>query len=122
MQHNPVLDANLACISRYNPKLSEKIIKITELKNEIYFAQTVLNEPNLVYNGFVLHDLNGAENEAVEIFNKTENHPLIPLVEELLHKLSDSCLPLHPEPAPYDCLQLHRDCPLMILTSLHTGF
>ena len=77
MQHNPVLGANLACISRYNPKLSEKIIKITELKNEIYFAQTVLNEPNLVYNGFVLHDLNGAENEAVEIFNKTENHPLM---------------------------------------------
>lgn len=73
MRNNPVLDKNLACIARYNPNLKYRILQIQYLKNDISFVQTVLHEPNLVYNGTHLHNNYGAQAEAKEIFERTEN-------------------------------------------------
>ena len=63
----------MSFISKYNPKLSEKIMKIESLTNDISFVNTVLNEPNLQYNGIFLHSKYGAESEAKEIFEKVQN-------------------------------------------------
>jgi len=75
LNSNPILDANLACISKYNPELKYKIIRINSLKNDISFVNTVLQEPNLMYNGVYIHNNYGAELEAREIFSKAENSP-----------------------------------------------
>ena len=74
MNNNPILDANLACISKYNPNLKYKIMRITSLKNDISFVNTILHEPNLMYNGIYLHNNYGAEIEAREIFSKVVNN------------------------------------------------
>ncbi len=76
MNNNPVLDANLACISKYNPELKYKLMRINSLENDISFSETVLKEANLLYNGFPLHNNYGAEAEAKEIFSKLENNSL----------------------------------------------
>ena len=76
MNNNPVLDANLACISKYNPELKYKLMRINSLENDISFSETVLKEVNLLYNGFPLHNNYGAEAEAKEIFSKLENNSL----------------------------------------------
>ena len=60
----------MSFISKYNPKLTEKILKIDSLTKDISFADTVLGEPNLLYNGEYLHNNYGAEAEAKEIFEK----------------------------------------------------
>ena len=73
MNNNPVLDSNLACIAQYNPNLRYKILQVKELKNNISFSETVLKEPNLEYNGVLLHDVYGAEVQAKEIFSKIKN-------------------------------------------------
>lgn len=70
MKNNPILDKNLSFISKYNPKLTEKILKIDSLTKDISFVNTVLGEPNLLYNGEYLHNNYGAEAEAKEIFEK----------------------------------------------------
>lgn len=64
------MDKNLSFISKYNPKLTEKILKIDSLTKDISFVNTVLGEPNLLYNGEYLHNNYGAEAEAKEIFEK----------------------------------------------------
>lgn len=48
-------------------------MKIESLTNDISFVNTVLNEPNLQYNGIFLHSKYGAESEAKEIFEKVQN-------------------------------------------------
>lgn len=73
MKNNPVLDKNLSFISKYNPKLAEKIMQVESLTKDISFVNTVLNEPNLQYNGIFLHSNYGAESEAKEIFEKVKN-------------------------------------------------
>lgn len=70
MKNNPILDKNLSFISKYNSKLTEKILKIDSLTKDISFVNTVLGEPNLLYNGEYLHNNYGAEAEAKEIFEK----------------------------------------------------
>ena len=64
MKNNPILDANLKQIARYNPELRDKIMKIEHLTQDIQFSNTALQEANLNYNGIPLHDLVGAELEA----------------------------------------------------------
>ena len=76
MNSNPILDANLACISNYNPDLKYKIMRVNSLKNDISFVNTVLQEPNLMYNGYYLHNNYGAEVEAREIFSNVSNNNL----------------------------------------------
>ena len=76
MKNNPVLDANLSHIEKYNPKLKYKILKIKELTKDISFTNTVLNEPNLSYNSIPLHSHYGAESQAKEIYEKVTNNNL----------------------------------------------
>ena len=59
--NNPILEKNLGCIRRYNPKLAEDLLKISELKNNFELVETQFKEPNLVYNGLHLHSQEGAE-------------------------------------------------------------
>ena len=73
MKSNPVLEANLACISKYNPSLKYKIMRIEFLKNDISIVNTILQEPNFMYNGVYLHNNYGAEAEAKEIFAQVTN-------------------------------------------------
>lgn len=75
MTDNPILDKNLACISKYNPKLAEDLLKITTFAANFTLVETDLNETNLTYNGVELHSRLGAENEAKEIFEKVNNTP-----------------------------------------------
>lgn len=51
-------------------------MRINSLKNDISIVNTILQEPNIMYNGVYLHDNYGAEAEAKEIFSKIENTPL----------------------------------------------
>ncbi|MBR2526124.1 motility associated factor glycosyltransferase family protein [bacterium] len=74
MNNNPILDANLECIARYNPELKSKIMQINSLKNDINFVNTILQEPNIMYNGVYLHNNYGAEIEAKEIFLSLTNN------------------------------------------------
>lgn len=48
-------------------------MRIEAFKNDISLVNTVLQEPNLMYNGVYLHNNYGAESEAKEIFEKVEN-------------------------------------------------
>lgn len=77
LNDNPVLDANLACISKYNPNLKYKIMKINSLSNNLSIVNTLLQESNFMYNGFYLHNNYGAEAEAKEIFSEIKNTPLM---------------------------------------------
>ena len=77
MKNNPILDANLKQIARYNPKLCEKLMKLESLTQDIQFSNTAMQEANLSYNGVPLHDLIGAEIEARNIFSKVKNNPLM---------------------------------------------
>lgn len=70
---NPTLDKNLACINRYNPKLAQDLLNLSELQNKVEMLQTEANEPNLAYNWVPLHSSKGAEIEAKEIFSNTQN-------------------------------------------------
>lgn len=76
MNNNPILEANLACIAKYNPELKHKIMSINSLKNDISFVNTVLQEPNIIYNGVYIHNNYGAELEAKEIFKNSDNNAL----------------------------------------------
>lgn len=77
MKNNPILDANLKQIARYNQELCNKILKLVELTQDIQFSNTALQEADLNYNGIPLHDLIGAEIEAKNIFSKVKNTPLM---------------------------------------------
>lgn len=72
---NPILDKNLECIASYNPELSEKILNLPHLNNQIELIETDLKEPNLLYNGIPLHDQSGAEAEAKKGFDEVKNTP-----------------------------------------------
>ncbi len=74
MNNNPILEANLTCISKYNPDLKYQIMRIDSLKNDISIVNTILQEPNMMFNGVYLHNNYGAEAEAKEIFAKVENN------------------------------------------------
>ena len=77
MKNNPILDANLKQIARYNPELCEKLMKLEYLTQDIQFSNTAMQEANLSYNGVPLHDLIGAEIEARNIFSKVKNNRLM---------------------------------------------
>ena len=61
---NPILDKNLECIGKYNPKLVQDILNLPCLTNSIELTETDLKEPNLNYNFLPLHSSTGAEIEA----------------------------------------------------------
>lgn len=73
--NNPIFDNNLAGIYRYNPKLVETLIGVTELTNNLGLVETDLKEPNLTFNGIELHAKSGAEIEAKQIFQNVKNTP-----------------------------------------------
>lgn len=77
MKSNPILDANVAQIARYNPALRDEIMGVEFLTQDIQFSNTAMQEANLTYNGVPLHDLVGAEIEAKNIFAKVQNNPLM---------------------------------------------
>lgn len=68
-----ILQKNLSIIKDYNLELCEKISNFNVLENEIELSETLLKEPNFTYNGIPIHDINGAEKEAQNIFNKAED-------------------------------------------------
>lgn len=70
---NPVLDKNLECIERYNPKLKKDLLDLPYLTHSIKLIETELKEPNLTFDGFALHSQTGAEIEAQKIFNDIDN-------------------------------------------------
>lgn len=70
---NPVLDKNLECIEKYNPKLKKDLLELPYLTHSIKLIETELKEPNLTYEGFALHAQSGAEIEAQNIFNDISN-------------------------------------------------
>lgn len=70
---NPVLDKNLACIARYNPKLKKDLLELPYLTHSIKLIETELKEPNLTFDGLALHAQSGAEIEAQNIFNDIYN-------------------------------------------------
>lgn len=70
---NPVLDKNLECIARYNPKLKKDLLDLPYLTHSIKLIETELKEPNLAYDGLALHAQTGAEIEAQNIFNDIYN-------------------------------------------------
>lgn len=72
---NEILESNLKAISKYNEDLVAKISSLTELKNNISLCKTDLQEHNLTYNNVPIHSQNGAEIEAQNIFNNTEDNP-----------------------------------------------
>lgn len=73
---NPTLDKNLECIARYNPKLKDALLGLKYLENSIQLVETELKEPNLAYNGMVLHSQSGAEAEAKNVFAKVSDNPV----------------------------------------------
>lgn len=70
---NPILDKNLECIARYNPKLTQDLLNLKSLTNQIELAETVTGEPILLYNKIPLHSEFNAEAEAKEIFLQAQN-------------------------------------------------
>ncbi len=76
MSGNPILDKNLTCIARYNPKLKQDLLDLKYLTQDIQLIETDLKEPNLTLNGRPLHAQSGAEAEAKNVFAKTQSTPL----------------------------------------------
>lgn len=74
-EKNPILEKNLECIGRYNPKLKELLNNLKSLDNSFEVVETELKEPNIIYNGVSLHSPKGAEAEAKRIFESTPNTP-----------------------------------------------
>lgn len=72
---NFLLNKNLKCIERYNPKLKEKLLNLPLSSNRIDFIETKLIEPNLSFNGIPLHSQEGAEIEAKTSFDGVRNTP-----------------------------------------------
>lgn len=70
---NPILDNNLKCIERYNPKLKKDLLELPYLTHSIKLIETELKEPNLTFDGLALHAQSGAEIEAQNIFNDIYN-------------------------------------------------
>lgn len=70
---NPILDKNLECISKYNPKLKEKLLNLSELTTNIELIETELKEPNLLYDGVPLHSQQGADAEIEHAFDNISN-------------------------------------------------
>ncbi len=70
---NPTLDKNLDPISRYNPRLKQKLLDLPYLTNDIQLVETHLKEPNLKYNDLFLHSQEGAEKEAKDLFAKSND-------------------------------------------------
>lgn len=70
---NPILDNNLKCIEKYNPKLKQDLLDLPYLTNKIDLIDTALKEPNLTFNDIPLHAQSGAEIEAQNIFNALNN-------------------------------------------------
>ncbi len=73
---NPILDKNFSAISKYNRKLSQDLLHLPYLTNSIKLIETNLKEPNVAYNGLILHSQDGAELEAKNIFSKNKNNPI----------------------------------------------
>lgn len=73
---NPILDKNLDCIEKYNPLLKEKLLELPYLTAKIELIETELHEPNLSFNDLPLHNKNGAEIEAKELFKKAADTKL----------------------------------------------
>lgn len=73
---NPTLDKNLDAIARYNNKLAQDLLNLPYLTSSIKLIETNLKEPNLAYNGLILHAQDGAELEAKNTFSKAINNPL----------------------------------------------
>lgn len=74
MKNNPVLDKNLNYISKYNPDLAKKVMNIDYLKHDLKIVDTLLREPNMMYDGVYLHNNYGAEVESREIFETLNNN------------------------------------------------
>ena len=72
---NPILDTNLECIKKYNPKLASDILNLPCLNSSVELIETDLKEPNLRYNFIPLHSQAGAEIEAKKIFADSKNTP-----------------------------------------------
>ena len=72
---NPILDKNLDCIEKYNPKLAKDLLNLPCLTSAIDLIETELGEPNLTYNGTYLHSQKGAEIEAKNAFDSAKNTP-----------------------------------------------
>lgn len=68
MEEN-ILEKNLAQISRYNEKLTEKIRK-HEVTGDLEFYEAISGDFIMSYNGHLLHDNTDPQEEAYEIFRK----------------------------------------------------
>ncbi len=73
---NYVLKNNLLAISKYSPKLAEKIKNITKLNSQIELLQNENGLYNLSYNGFFIHDNQNPENEAKNILDSIKKNDL----------------------------------------------
>lgn len=73
---NPILDKNLDCIARYNPTLKQELLALPGLNHSIKLVETNLKEPNLTYDGLIMHAQDGAELEAKNAFNQIKNTQL----------------------------------------------
>jgi len=72
---NPILDKNLECIGRYNPKLKASLSELTSLSGNFELVETELKEPNIIFNGIPIHSPSGAEIEAKAVFEQSPNTP-----------------------------------------------
>ncbi|MDD3237593.1 MAG: DUF115 domain-containing protein [Candidatus Gastranaerophilales bacterium] len=70
-----IFEKNLTAISRYDDELAKKIENIQKVDNNFELSETILKEPNLLYNGISVHSESGADNEALRIFNASKDSP-----------------------------------------------
>lgn len=70
---NLILDKNLEIIEQYNPALKKKLLDLSNITGNIQFVETNLKEPNLIYNGLIMHSQDGAKLEAEGLFEKASN-------------------------------------------------
>jgi hypothetical protein len=68
-----VLENNLEQISRYNPKLSQKIAELTHLENSFELLEAKSGDANLLYNDILLHDNIDPQEEAYNIFHSVSD-------------------------------------------------
>ncbi len=69
-----ILEENLKEIKRYDAKLTEELTSISQLLQNLSLCETQIKEPNLSINGSPVHSQEGAEKEAKEIFQKSEDN------------------------------------------------